>query len=313
MTAQVLHVQHPFFAPSASRAGIKYPKKVNVSTQALFQMLQHAVRTQNNHRGVIGTLLGLRSEDGQQIDVKAAYIIPLTEDDSEVTIHVDYHTEMFYLLKRAHPEYQIVGWYSPAPELDNMTGLIHDFYGRENGTFPHPPVHLTVDPESPGVNVASYVSLPIYASPENSNDGNCIFTPVETSVKLSETDQPLTASAAETSNFELANQVSTSVDDAIEDVLEQIDVVLEKIAVARTSNPTPETEALARYLYKVVAASPELEAPNTQAPLKQTGAKFNPRSAMYNSYMRDLVTVANLANSIKRQVQVSSEITSKLN
>lgn len=311
--AQVLNVQHPFFAAKQARSGIKYPKKVNVSTPALFQMLQHAVRTQNNHRGVIGTLLGQRSEDGQQVDVKAAYIIPLTEDDSEVTIHVDYHTEMFYLLKRAHPEYQIVGWYSPSPDLDNMTGLIHDFYGRENGTFPHPPVHLTLDPDSPGVDVSAYVSLPIYASEEHSGDGNCIFTPVETVVQFNETDQPLIAIASESSHTELPGQVGASVDDAVDEVLAQIDAVLEKVSEARKAGPSPETDKLARFLYKAIASSPELEAPSTQAPLKsRDGAKFSPRSAMYNAFMRDLVTVASLANSIKRQVQASSTLTAKL-
>lgn len=306
MASQVLNIHHPFFAGGAARAGIQYPKQANIEAQALFQILAHAARKRPGQQRVVGTLLGSRSEDGSEIDVRHAYIIPVTEQDNEVSVDIEYHAEMFALLRKAHRDVQIVGWYTTTPEINNLSALIHEFYSLEHGTQPHPPVHLTVDPNVAEIKVNAYVGLPMWTSPENGVDGNCIFVPIAHSVRVSEFDQPTVTAASQPGGADVLG-LSQSVDDAIADVLKQIDAVSARVQAARSS-PSPESDALARYLYEVVANAPVLEPPVVQQQRQQT----DPRSAMYNAHMRDLVTVVNVANSIKWQVQLTSVVSSKL-
>lgn len=315
MASQVLYIHRPFLTGGAARHAVQYPKKVVVQAKALFQILSHAVRRKPGQQRVIGTLLGTRSEDGSEVEVKTAYIIPVTEDAAEVQVDINYHLEMFNLLRKSHPGSVILGWYATAPELNNLSALIHTFYSQENGTAPHPAIHLTVDPNAKGIELQAYVTSPVWASPDNSVDGNCIFVPVAHSVKFDETDELVLASVsnAETPEGGEVLGVSDTVDEAIREVLDQIDAVAAKVAEARSTN-SPENDALARYLYKTLSTSPLLEAPSTLPPQKgsQSGVNYDPRSAMFNAHLRDLVAMVNLTNSIKWQVQLTSEVSSTL-
>lgn len=312
MASQVLRLNHPYLAPGSAKANIQYPKQATVEAQALFQIFSHATRLQDGQHRVIGTLLGSRSEDGSEVEIKCAYMIPISESGDEVTIDVDYYSEMFSLLKKSFPDLLIVGWYSTSPELNSVSGLIHDLFSKENGTFPHPPVHLTIDPESVGIDIECYVSLPLWASQENHTDGNCLFTPIQTTVKFEESDQPLLALTEEKGGANVYG-LPHSTDDAIEQTLKQIDFVLQKVEEAKSSG-SKEAETLGRYLYRVVSSAPVLEAPSTAVPHKvqQQGGKYDPRSAMYNAYMRDLMSIVNLTSSIRWQVQLTSEVSSNL-
>lgn len=306
MASQVLNIHHPFFAGGTARAGIQYPKHATIEVQALFQILSHAARKRPGQKRIVGTLMGSRSEDGSEIDIRHAYVIPVTEKDNEVSVDIDYHAEMFALLRKAHRDMQIVGWYTTTPEINNLSALIHEFYSQEHGTLPHPPVHLTVDPDVAEIKFNAYVGLPMWTSPENGVDGNCIFAPIAHSVRVSEFDQPFIAAASQPGGADVLG-LSQSVDDAVADVLKQIDVVSARVKAARSS-PSSDSDALARHLYEIVANAPVLEPPVVQQQRQQA----DPRSTMYNAYMRDLVTVVSLANSIKWQVQLTSEVSSKL-
>ncbi len=55
-------------------------------------------------------------------------------DEEFVRIMLDLH-------KKASPKESLLGWYATGPEIDEITTILHEFYGKESSN----PIHLTVD------------------------------------------------------------------------------------------------------------------------------------------------------------------------
>lgn len=300
MVDQPLYVHHPHFGVSGK--SVRYPSHVTVDAPAMFQILSHAVRRTSRDQGVVGTLLGFRNEDSSEIDVKAAYMMPLTSTQYEVSIPTVFQSEMYAALRKAHPEFVIVGWYSTQAEITGLASFLQSYFSEENGIFPYPPVFLHVNPESKGLDVRAYVSSPLYyASQKSADDCNCMFVPVATTVRFDETDKPVLAARTEKAALDVYG-LTSSIADAIEEVLEQIDVVAEKVREARSQEPTAASEALGRYLFKTLSSAPVLE------PLIKSE---DARARIFNDHMRDLVSIVSITNSIKSQVQLSAELAAR--
>ena len=71
------------FPPSTSAAGFAVPQSrsftVSVNPVVLFSILDHYLRRQEKQHRVIGTLLGVRSEDGSEVEVRNCFHVPHDE------------------------------------------------------------------------------------------------------------------------------------------------------------------------------------------------------------------------------------------
>ncbi|CCF35973.1 eukaryotic translation initiation factor 3 subunit F [Colletotrichum higginsianum] len=150
--------------------------------QAILSILDHAVRrdirdTQSTR--VIGALVGVRSEDGTEVEVRSCFAIPHTENEDQVEVDVDYQKNMLALTLKANPRESLLGWYTTTHELNSFSALIQNFFASpETGTFPHPAVHLTIstDPTS-DIEARCYISAPVAVNAERAAE-SCLFIQV---------------------------------------------------------------------------------------------------------------------------------------
>lgn len=155
MTTSYMHLVRPnVSAPAASSAASSC--NVKIHTSALFQILEILSKQvlSNNSSGasskrIIGTLLGLRSDDGSEFEVRDAFMVTCTETGDSIAIDEQTHKQMFQLYKKAHPKELVLGWFGSSNQVDSTTALIHDFYSKgSDRSFPYPAIYLNVDYQS---------------------------------------------------------------------------------------------------------------------------------------------------------------------
>ena len=140
-----LHLARPLAPIQIGAQPSTAPLAVSIQPQAILAILDHSLRRPDDQERVIGTLLGVRSEDGTEVEIKNCYAVPHTETAEQVEVDMDYQKAMLALHLRANPKEVLIGWYATSSELNTFSALIQNFYGQQgDGTFPHPAVHLTV-------------------------------------------------------------------------------------------------------------------------------------------------------------------------
>ncbi|RUS25913.1 JAB1/Mov34/MPN/PAD-1 ubiquitin protease-domain-containing protein [Jimgerdemannia flammicorona] len=174
-----LHLSHttPFNAPHQRSF------TCSVNPVVLFSILDHYLRRNENQDRVIGTLLGVRSEDSSEVEIRACFNVPHNETAESVAVDMEHHRTMYELHHRVNPKEVIVGWYATGSNLNSYSALIQDFYSRE--TTPFPAIHLTMDTTltvagRDGMGVKTYVSAPVGVS---ARAENCLFLPIPCEVK----------------------------------------------------------------------------------------------------------------------------------
>ncbi len=83
---------------------------MTVHPVALFSILDHYLRRTDDQERVIGTLLGVRSDDNEKIEVRSCFAVLHSEDSERVAVDMEYHRTMFELHQRVNPKEVIVGW-----------------------------------------------------------------------------------------------------------------------------------------------------------------------------------------------------------
>jgi len=77
-------------APATGGTGFVTPQSrsftVSVNPVVLFSILDHYLRRQENQDRVIGTLLGVRSENGNEVEVRNCFPVPHNETPEQVNI-----------------------------------------------------------------------------------------------------------------------------------------------------------------------------------------------------------------------------------
>uniref|UniRef100_A0A060T5B9 Eukaryotic translation initiation factor 3 subunit F n=1 Tax=Blastobotrys adeninivorans TaxID=409370 RepID=A0A060T5B9_BLAAD len=287
-----LHVARP------SQGTIVPPTNVVIQAQALFQILDQAIRHQGDQTRVIGTLLGVRSEDGLEVEVRSAYTVPHNETDDQVVVGVDYNRSMYALHRRAHPREVILGWFSTSSELNNLSGLMHDFYSQSEGTYPHPAIHLTVQAGSAidDIDVRTYISSPVGVG--DKTVGSCLFVPIPNEVRYSEAEKKGAELLVKARDSEDRTVDLTSDIRALEkSILELIDMV-ERVSayVSRVSSGAEVGDsALGKFLLRNLSLVPSV-----------SGDKME---KLFNSHLQDVLMVVYLSNTIKTQLQLYSRLT----
>lgn len=139
---------------------------------------------------MIGTLLGVRSEDGTEVEIRNSFAVGHSELADQVEVDMDYHKEMYALHLKANPREHLVGWYATSPELNTFSALIQNFYASQGeGTYPHPAIHLTLSTK-PGkdISINTYISSAVGVTPDRAAD-SCLFLPVPHEIRYQDAEK----------------------------------------------------------------------------------------------------------------------------
>ncbi len=223
---------------------------------------------------VIGTLLGVRSEDGTEVEIRNCYAVPHTEAQEQVEVDMDYQKHMMALHLKANPRETLVGWYATASELDTFSALIQNFYGQQgDGTWPHPAVHLTVS-TVPGQDIAvrTYISAPIGVTAERAAD-SCLFIPVPYEIKYGEAEKSgLELITAAKDRTDRTQGILTDIE-GLERALEQVLDMLERVS-GYVNNVLDEeaapSSALGQFLMNALSLAPKVDAADIERDLYES-------------------------------------------
>ncbi|KAF9972004.1 hypothetical protein BGZ73_004930 [Actinomortierella ambigua] len=306
MMDNTLHLALPAVhtVPSANApvVAIAQPRAFTTSVNPLvfFNILDHYLRRNAGQDRVIGTLLGVRSEDGAEVEIKGCYPVPHLETKDQVEVDMDYHRTMFELHKQVNPKEVIVGWYATGAELNSYSALIHDFYQKEVSSFPA--VHLTMDTAltNERLGVKTYIAAPVGIT---SRADNCMFVPMPCEVKYFNAERAgldvLANAAKQQQNSEQGPTTTTLLSDMdnLERAITEVQKMLERVTeyVSKVLAGTePANNTVGRYLMDTISVVPKIDA-----------AEFE---KMFNSHLQDMLMVVYLANMTRTQLAVAERL-----
>ncbi|OAA53235.1 Mov34/MPN/PAD-1 [Niveomyces insectorum RCEF 264] len=307
---QFIHLARPV-APTAAGFGTNVgPLTVSFQPQAIISILDHAVRRETSSTQstrVIGALVGVRSEDTLEVEVRSCFAIPHTETDDQVEVDVEYQKNMLALTLKASPRESLLGWYTTSHELNSFSALIQNFFAApDTGTFPHPAIHLTISTEA-GLDIETrcYVSAPVAANADRAAD-SCFFVEVPHRLLYGDTDRSaLEAIAAAAVPVRLDSRSAPLVSDvealasSIEQTLDLLDRTSEFVGAVLDEERQPN-HALGQYLMNAMSLAPKVDSASIEHD--------------FNNHIQDVLMVSYLTNTIRTQIDLSQRLaTSTLN
>ncbi|KKK18429.1 putative eukaryotic translation initiation factor 3 subunit EifCf [Aspergillus rambellii] len=297
-TDSFLHLARPLGPVAAGSAPTTAPLNVVIQPQALFSILDHSLRRNADQERVIGTLLGTRSEDGTEVEIRSTFAVGHTETTDQVEVDMEYQKQMLALHLKANPKEVLVGWYATSSELNTFSALIQNFYsGQGDGTWPHPAVHLTVSTEAgKDIETRAYISAPVGVTAERAAD-SAAFIPVPYEIRYGEAEKSgLEAIASARDSEERAASLFTDIEAlerAIEEVLGMIDRV-SRYVESVMDEEAPASTALGQFLLNALALAPKVEPADIERD--------------FNNHIQDVLVVSYLANTIRTQMELSNRL-----
>lgn len=310
-----LHLARPLGPLAGGASSTTAPLSVTIQPQALFAILDHSLRRPADSERVIGTLLGTRSEDGTEVEIRNCYAVPHTETAEQVEVDMEYQKNMLGLHLRANPREVLLGWYATSSELNTFSALIQNFYSQQGeGTWPHPAVHLTAA-TVPGkdIEVRAYISAPIGVTPERAAD-SCSFIPVPHEIKYGDAERSgleAIASAKDSEDRTLA--VGTDVEGLernIEQVLGMLDRVSNYVSNVLDEEAEPSS-ALGQFLMNTLSLAPKVEPQDIEKDLYVVSYVWKTNiilTCCSNNHIQDVLLVSYLANTIRTQIDLSNRL-----
>ena len=139
-----MHLVRPnVIAPAAGSAN--GPASLKIHAPAMLTILE-IISQQVLNKRIIGTLLGSRSDDGLEMEIKDGFMVPINETGDSIAIEDQVHKSLYQLYKKAHPKETVLGWFGSSNQIDDITSLIHDFYSKGvDRAFPFPAIYLNVE------------------------------------------------------------------------------------------------------------------------------------------------------------------------
>ncbi|KAJ3045565.1 hypothetical protein HDV00_009222 [Rhizophlyctis rosea] len=298
-TSSFLHLQ---FSPSSiphptssHPAAASQAFSVSVGPVVLFSVLDHFLRRPDTQDRVIGALLGVRSEDGSEVEIRNSFPLSHNEGGDQVTVDPEYLSQMYSLHQRVNSKETIVGWYSTGTEITANSVWIHEFFANE--TVPFQPVHLLVDTSLSNDKMASraFVSSPV-GVPGSEHHGS-MFLQIPCDVKYFDAERSgldVIAMAKDTpdksatilSDMDNLERSILQVQDMLENVSNYVDSVLSKSQ--KSSN------AIGRFLMDTVSSIPRIDAGEFEK--------------MFNTHLQDLLMVVYLANLTRTQLAIAERL-----
>jgi translation initiation factor 3 subunit F len=304
-TDQFVHLSRPLAATAHNIQTNIAPLTVIIQPQAIFSILDHAARrdiseTSQSTR-VIGALVGVRSEDGTEVEVRSCFAIPHTENEDQVEVDVDYQKTMLALTLRASPREVLLGWYTTSPELNSFSALIQNFFASpDTGTFPHPAVHLTMS-TTPGEapETRCYISAPVAVNPERAAE-SCLFMQVPHKLAFGGDAErnALEAIAAPKDDESRLAPVEPEMEilaRAIEQTMDLLGRVGEWVNNVLDEEDEPN-DALGQYLMNALSLAPKVDPAQIEHD--------------FNNHIQDVLMVSYLANTIRTQIDLAQRLAS---
>ncbi|KAJ5334348.1 Eukaryotic translation initiation factor 3 subunit EifCf [Penicillium brevicompactum] len=293
-----LHLARPLGPVSVGTAPTTAPLNVVIQPQAIFSVLDHSLRRNADQERVIGTLLGTRSEDGSEVEVRSAFAVGHSEAEDQVEVDMEYHKQMLALHLKANPREVLVGWYATASELNTFSALIQNFYsGQGDGTWPHPAVHLTVSTEAgKDLETRAYISAPVGVTAERAAD-SAAFIPVPYELRYAEADKSGLESIASAKDAEDRSATVTSDIDSLERAVEEVISMIDRVSRYVESvidEETPASTAMGQFLLNALALAPKVEPADIERD--------------FNNHIQDVLVVSYLANTVRTQMELSTRL-----
>ena len=247
---------------------------------------------------MIGALLGVRSEDSQEVEIRNCFAIPHTETDDQVEVDVEYQKNMLALQLKANPREVLLGWYTTSLELNSFSALIQNFFASpETGTFPHPAVHLAVSTESgKEIDAKAYISAPVGVNAERAAE-SCLFIPVPYEIRYGEAEKSglELISGAKDSENRAAPVVSDieGLERAVDQTLDLLERVSEYVSSVLDEEKEP-SNALGQFLMNALSLAPKVDPQDIERD--------------FNNHIQDVLVVSYLANTIRTQIDLSQRL-----
>jgi translation initiation factor 3 subunit F len=273
-------------------------EKISNKFQTVFSILDHALRRDPQSHRVIGALLGVRSEDGMEVEVRNCFAIPHTETEEQVEVDVEYQKNMLSLQLKANPREVLLGWYTTSLELNNFSALIQNFFASpETGTFPHPAVHLTISTEAgKQIDARTYISAPVGVNPERAAE-SCLFIPVPYEIRYGEAEKSgLELITGAKDSESRAAPVVTDIEGlerAIEYTLDLLERVSDYVSSVLDEEQEPNN-ALGQFLMNALSLAPKVDAADIERD--------------FNNHIQDILVVSYLTNTIRTQIDLSQRL-----
>ena len=282
--------------------------------KAIFSILDHSLRRNADQERVIGTLLGVRSEDGTEVEIRNCFAVGHTETQEQVEVDMDYQKQLLSLHLKANPKEVLVGWYATSAELNTFSALIQNFYGGQgDGTWPHPAVHLTVSTDAgKDIEAKTYISAPVGVTAERAAD-SAAFIPVPHELRYGDAEKSgLELIAGAKDDPERTVNVMTDIEaleKAIEEVLAMLDRV-SKYVEAVLDEEAPPSTALGQFLLNALSLAPKVDAADIERDLYvDLLLLFSIPLTLYsNNHIQDVLVISYLANTIRTQIDLSTRL-----
>ncbi|KAK7061996.1 eukaryotic translation initiation factor 3 subunit F [Favolaschia claudopus] len=292
--SSAVHVQSS--TTSAAPPAPRTPTSITIHPVALFSILDHYLRRNDQQPRVIGTLLGTRSPDNTQVHVRSSFAVLHSENEEQVAVDMEYHRTMYELHSRVTPKETIVGWYSTGSNLNTYSALIQNFYSQE--TAPHQAIHVALNTgaeEGEQAGVQAYVSSPVGVFPKPEN---CIFVPVPVRLQFQEAERSgldLLTQTALSPNSTTPQPVTSieNLESALTTVSQMLDRVLAYVRQV-LAGEVPGDKALGRYLMDTLGV----------AAIGEKGGE----DKAFNASLQDTLMISYLANLVRAQAEVSARL-----
>ncbi|KAI5956250.1 hypothetical protein KGF54_000725 [Candida jiufengensis] len=322
-----MHLIRPnVLAPAAGSAN--GPAKIKIHTPALLTILE-IISKQVLGKRIIGSLLGIRSDDGLEIEIKDAFMVPCNETGESIAIEDQAHKLLYQLYKKSHPKETVIGWFGSMKEIDDTTSLIHDFYSKgQDRSFPHPAIYLNIEylneqNEIISPKIITYIGAAVGKSQAKSNvqigwnkttniNNSYIFTPIPNEIINGTTTEKIAYNqllqnsinnninnSSQNSSIQNQNQLSY-VSQNLKQVQKNVENLLNYInSLTTQQKSTDENLNLLRNLINNLLSKPQI--------LNNS----NELNKMFENHNQDVIMIEYLTKAVKDQIELSARLTAK--
>lgn len=116
------------------------------SPVVLFSVLDHYLRRDDPQTKVIGALLGVRTQDGTEVEIRNAFPLIYTVDGENIVLDREHYRSMYELHQRVNPEEVVLGWYTAGADVSAACTPVHAFFADD--VAPFQPIHVTIDTDA---------------------------------------------------------------------------------------------------------------------------------------------------------------------
>ncbi|TPX53984.1 hypothetical protein SeMB42_g00508 [Synchytrium endobioticum] len=321
-TDSFLHLQFPL---SSAVQHQSTSCATSVHPVVLFSIIDHYLRRTEAAQRVIGILLGVRSDDGLEIEVRNSFPLPVTEKSTaangdaedasdaageDVVVDMDYLSQMYNLHQTVNAKEVVVGWYATTgsnstSDITEKSVYLQEFFANE--TVPHQPIHLVVDTtsmtspdkssSSPTMGLRAYTSSPLGIPDQSINTAGRMFLQVPCELKNYDSEKAGLDIISIAKNH--ASQSSGLLSDmdnlerSIVQVRQMLDTVGDYVDAVIAGRVKPN-RAIGRYLMDAVSSIPKVGPTEFER--------------LFNNHLQDLLMVIYLANLTKSQLAIAERL-----